>query len=446
MSYMLARMGRCQLYVDYGPNIAMHDVLTPAPDNIQSPLLENWRVPDGFECRKENRCISERFEANFPPDSKFDKVPAMLTHSDLVFGPIPRYRLALQYESGRLWRSDYKQTASVLPGFALESGMACALGSLFQLSHDVTKYDDDGRLITDILPIVRKNPVVTLCIRTATDTEREIADTSVRIALELERKYLAGELELGGYASGVQAKPLPRQEISTFVWLIISDDKGFTEQIVKKYDDDVIGERRLQLQTENGLHVVPYQGPARGKIALMTKQNLRSNPRVVEGHVVEDTQIVQKQVKTDEKNTVADKITRKVITTSAHGLRTKIDSTRDFAEVMIAWYLIGESDAVITSSMHSFGVTAALRTARPIFDPSKYKPGKDLKPEQLIYEGSSTDKDSENSVLIEMKRFCAMHKGYKGGATIQGHIYDLTCSGGKQRQLKSGGQAIWRQR
>ena len=50
--------------------------------------------------------------------------------------------------------------------------------------------------------------------------------------------------------------------------------------------------------------------------------------------------------------------------------RTQRDpSTADLAEAVIDWYLVGESDLVVTDSgSPSFGGTAALRTARPLYD------------------------------------------------------------------------------
>jgi hypothetical protein len=61
---------------------------------------------------------------------------------------------------------------------------------------------------------------------------------------------------------------------------------------------------------------------------------------------------------------------RKVLTTSSRGRHTRTGAspdTRDFAEAMIDWILMGESDVVVANEWWSFGSTAALRTARPYF-------------------------------------------------------------------------------
>lgn len=65
---------------------------------------------------------------------------------------------------------------------------------------------------------------------------------------------------------------------------------------------------------------------------------------------------------------------RKVLTTTSRGAHTKVTrdpSLVDFAEAMVDWYLIGEADVVIMDHMSvSFGGTAAMRTARTVYDAS----------------------------------------------------------------------------
>ena len=41
--------------------------------------------------------------------------------------------------------------------------------------------------------------------------------------------------------------------------------------------------------------------------------------------------------------------------------------TDEFAEALVDWWLLGESDVVVSHSSYSFAHTAALRTARPIY-------------------------------------------------------------------------------
>jgi hypothetical protein len=65
-------------------------------------------------------------------------------------------------------------------------------------------------------------------------------------------------------------------------------------------------------------------------------------------------------------------IPRQVLTTQSRGKHTRTyrrPSTADFAEALIDWYLIGESDAIATERtvFSSFETTAALRTNRPVY-------------------------------------------------------------------------------
>ena len=74
-----------------------------------------------------------------------------------------------------------------------------------------------------------------------------------------------------------------------------------------------------------------------------------------------------------EQGTLLQVVKREILTTASRGIHTRTlrsPSTTEFAEAMIDWYLIGESDLVIGSGP-SFGATGALRTARPYYDLSR---------------------------------------------------------------------------
>jgi len=63
---------------------------------------------------------------------------------------------------------------------------------------------------------------------------------------------------------------------------------------------------------------------------------------------------------------------REIVTTPSRGTHSRpsqMPSVADIAEALIDWYLIGESDVVISDKESpTFGGTAALRTARPLYD------------------------------------------------------------------------------
>lgn len=62
---------------------------------------------------------------------------------------------------------------------------------------------------------------------------------------------------------------------------------------------------------------------------------------------------------------------RQVVTTKSRGVHTRATrspSTIDFGEALVDWYLIGESDFVISDwNSPTFGGTASLRTDRPYY-------------------------------------------------------------------------------
>jgi hypothetical protein len=70
-------------------------------------------------------------------------------------------------------------------------------------------------------------------------------------------------------------------------------------------------------------------------------------------------------------DTTDDMISRVIVTTHSRGAHSKLNrspSTADVAEALIDWYLIGESDLVVTDDFApSFGDTAVTRTVRPYY-------------------------------------------------------------------------------
>ena len=472
MSYMEARMGHCRFYLDYGKGVNIHDVLIPAsdfvpnPQDILSPLLDDWRVPDDFVCREEERCITDRFlDTAVPPSSKYDKAPAMFREQGTTIGPVPRYRFAFQYPTSRLYRDDYKQTAALLPGWNLETGAACSLGNLFHLAPSAANYDNDGRLFSEILPMVRQNPTFAIYIRTGraehynntseayeenlAKTREESIAASASTALELERKYLSGELDLG--YKGMPAKPLPVNEIENVVWLVITDDQEVRAQFLANYDEKLIGRnnqrRKLPAKitgkiTKSGGQVVrvKFDRDSDGKTTL-TQQAPPPPPKIkthVGGTVVDKPEKTEEE-KIEEAESVG--ITRRILVTSARGAHTRPEggtvSTADFAEAFIDWYLIGESDAVVASKVYSFGMTAAFRTARPIFDPNEFQENGELQPLKMVWEGAhDLGGDNQKNFMAAMDAFCLKHPGFKGEVGMLGRKYDMDCKGRDQRRRR----------
>jgi len=319
-AHLQARLLGCKLLIDYGPSVQLHEVLTPAPDLPGGTASDhlNWTVPSGFECLWQ------------PPEKRCIEYPASSVETilNISLPRIPTYRFAFGYgTTGKhlLKRSNYEELERALPSFQLETGMACALGSLFHLSPRASQFEPE--LFTRILPAIRDERALTIAlyVRTAiTDglgrkansrpgdpqpdaPKHIISNDTVRCALKHEQINLEEKANAG-------------QPYSRVIWMVLTDSEGVKRWITETYSQQDVHYNRSYNRTEGeGDKVVP--------------------------------QVVQ----------------RKVLTTTSRGVHTravKKPATADFAGAMIDWYLIGESDLVIANGP-SFGATAALRTGRP---------------------------------------------------------------------------------
>lgn len=307
--FMLANLHGCNFFMDYGLNVDINQVLVPHQDGIH-----NWTTPTGFECVKERNCATARYTSQL----KRQKEGA---YHEII---VPNYRNAFKPQSPvlHIFRRNFGHLQAALPGFELETGMACAMESLMKLSPKAAQFEPE--LFTRILPTLRdeRNLVMTVYIRSGrTDTVasaerngdsletvaedqatlRNLARRSTKCVQRMEKKLLASS-EFSSSA-GV-------------AWLVVSDSPYLKQLITEEF----------------------------------------TSPNINATGVIDDS-------KHD--------IPRQIITTTAAGVHSRgarNPSTADFADGMIDWYLIGESDVVFTNShKFTFGTTAALRTNRPVF-------------------------------------------------------------------------------
>ena len=324
--HILARQAACKLLFDYGQDVNIHEIITPFPSfNLSTGIQPmNWSTPSGFECFHENRCVSA-------PEYFVNTKHALTTIGTRLGGKtiasIPWYRFAAKNDShSKLYRNKYQDLEQALPGFQLETGMACSLGSLLNLSPSASQFEP--RLFKELLPTLQDRGalVMALYIRTghtdkAADAEkigkvaeekfasqRLVATPSLNCALSLEDKYLS---------EGEESTWL---NFSRIVWMLVTDSTYLKDWIATSYGRQNANER------------------------------LPADRRRWESRVIH----------------------REILVTATRGVHTRSQrnpSTTDFAEALIDWYLIGETDFVITSfPWNSFGTTAAHRTARPLYD------------------------------------------------------------------------------
>jgi len=276
------------------------------PAQFGGQILNNWTVPMGFQCAVEKRCISVSSLSAAEGIIKLLEDASKRT----PLARVPSYRHLLSHGNITQKKFKYRDLEKRLPGFQLETGMACSLASLFQLSPSASGFEPE--LFTQLLPSLQIKTALVLAIYIRTGeadhygvghqskaTPPVIKSSILNCALSRELQYLK-----------------ERPSVSSIIWILLTDSSSVKQQITTNY---------------TGQHV--------------RLDDTQSPPRL---------------------------LPRTVLTTKSRGAHTRTNrnpSTADFAEAVIDWYLLGESDLVITNNPgFSYGATAALRTFRPFYD------------------------------------------------------------------------------
>jgi len=324
-SFILAKLIGCEFFMDYGPGINVHEVLIPVSTRHSGTTSQplNWTVPADLDCEwkpPKNKCIICESHPLGP-----SPVPSLM---NVTVPKLPKYRFTYERSERYLNKSDYFELEQALPGFHVETGMACALSSLFDLSPRASQFEPE--LFTKIVPAIHDEKTLTIAIyiRTGlTDAEARKeargndADTNkynpltryknsrtLKCALTLEQQHLKQNSTVGPTYSRV-------------VWTVVTDSQDVKQWITENYSGQEV---------------------------------TRLSPKKAAGEEDKPSLTVQ----------------REVLSTKARGVHTRSirkPSTLDFAEAVIDWFLIGESDVVIANGP-SFGATGSLRTARPYYD------------------------------------------------------------------------------
>lgn len=365
-AYILSRMGGCRFLFDCGPGVDLRS-------------LSNWELPpENFVCREEENCVSPRFNATeFSPEALFRGDLPVIGHVPAI----PWYGFILQYPTGQLFREEFSAAYALLPGFKLETGMACAAGNMFDLTPNAS---GEEQLVSDILPTLRANPSIAMYIPTGkaepkgegislehgderqVDPE-DIIGAFVATALEYERRYIAGELAINEFGRTKSRVP-PSRDTTTLVWHVITDSQHVKDEIKSKHDGKVVHNSTSPL--------VKTKAVISGSVFDMSSFHIDNSATIAE-----DNDTFQRSI-----------ITRRVFVTNSQGIDAHLPHgapAKYFSEAIVDWYLIGESDGVIASPSYSFGIAGALRTARPIYDPTKFVESGNLEPETIVSEGKA---------------------------------------------------------
>jgi len=305
--HMIARQKACNLFFDYGDNVDIEQILLPFPAMESATHYRpiNWRAPSGFECQSDKNCFCT--EPDYHNGVALEKLGDKLGH----LSQIPSYRFAYQGSAHyRLNASRYEELTHTLPGYKVETGMACSLASLFHLSPRASNFEPG--LFSEILPTLHQDDalVMSLYIRTGrTDHLAGMEGKQDKMPAEDTARARYSAERIIHCAKHLEQKYLSERPYSRIVWMVATDSQYLKQWVPASYG------------------------------------GTRTNSTI-------DVQ-------------------REVVTTHSRGSHTRATrgpSTADFAEALIDWYLIGESDLVITdTNSPSFGGTAALRTARPYY-------------------------------------------------------------------------------
>jgi hypothetical protein len=313
--HLLAIQLRCDLRFGYGKSVNISHALTlPSPFTQQD--WNNWTIPsvDSNDCKV--RCyVITLFTV-------MSSIIPFFGGDELATTPYYRYTYNQNYTPHNLSPFNATPLEEAIPGYQVETGFACSLGWLFHLSPTASNYEP--RLFDSILQMLNQDDdalVIAVYLRTGeTDVvakleeqESNVVDATTTIEQESQEGYRVQAQYILNCTMHQEQEYLNNNvHLTNVVWLVVTDSHDLKQWIVDTYNDTAIP-------------MSPSRPP----------------------------------------------IHRHVVTTRARGVHTRSKrgpKTADFAEAMMDWYLIGESDLVILDNGGpSFGGTAALRTNRPVY-------------------------------------------------------------------------------
>ena len=305
--HLLAQQAGCDFVFDYGTTADVHAILTPANSSHHD---WNWTVPLHLDCELDPTCFQISLATNMA------KLRESLGNTELF--QIPFYRFIYHPKRSKHTNpQNFRSARLAFPDFSADSGMACSLGSLFHLAPKATQFEPD--LFSKILFTLHREDSLVMAVyirtREADDAaNRKLALRKLEVNMtEEDRKKDSRERAKNIIECALlQEKQHTEKYVFTrVVWMVVTDSPHLKQWITESYDT--------------------------------TRAAAQSNT-----------------------------VVREIVTTRSRGVHTKPrlePSTSDFAEALLDWYLIGESDFVVMDSGSlSFGGTAALRTARPVYD------------------------------------------------------------------------------
>jgi hypothetical protein len=318
VGFILAQQAGCKFYLDYGKGIDVDTILEP----VSTEQLD-WRIPTFDYCKLNDTCFIAGFQYNDNNQNDMHAIERLSKNTTkLAYIPALRHAYATS-ESYFNSMDGFRDLNRTLPGFDIETSMACSLGSLFRLSSRATMYEPT--LFTELLPALHAPDtlVMALYIRTgrtehliqaeATHVIKELATRIADCATRIEQERVALRAQRKENSNANNDPPYAR-----IVWMIATDSQYLKTWIKDEYT--------------------------------------RDHATIVDGNITGGSGLLPP---------------RSILSTKSRGAHTKPGadpSTADFAEALLDWYLLGESDVVVGDhNGPTFGDTAAFRTVRPYY-------------------------------------------------------------------------------
>mmetsp|Transcript_29671 Transcript_29671/g.65738 ORF Transcript_29671/g.65738 Transcript_29671/m.65738 type:complete len:470 (-) Transcript_29671:1147-2556(-) len=328
----------CHLVLDYGPGVDIQKVLKP----VDGTPAKNWTVPSPFKNSKD--CSGRKHNCHRMTNTMGEKRLKLVAGSAASSSgsglppvtpvTIPSFRFAYTHYDNQGEKHDLipyakaESSPDTLPDFRFETGMACALGSTFKFS--VEGASEFVPHIAETFQTVQDEHtlVVAVYLRTGqTDKmaqherkQREGKDAGTAPVdavgirgLNLKALRCAERIE-----EDWLSRPAHRNTTKRTVWMVTSDSPHLVGKVVEQYSGRTVA-------------------------SAMNSNSTNSSPNTVK---------------------------RTVLTTGARGIQTRTarsPATDEFVEALADWWLLGESDVIVSHSLYSFAHTAGMRTARPIY-------------------------------------------------------------------------------
>lgn len=344
-SFIMSQLTGCRLLLDYMPDVKIEDVLVQPRGLAKPDGTATWAASSDYNCTASRRCyLVDR--PNCKDEARIVEMREEMSQLGDGIGRelvrIPQYRFGYFSQISvmtkwKLYEEDYQQLAKAMPNFDLQGGHSCALASLFELNEGRAElYQPD--LFTHILPTLRdeNNLVITLYYRS------NYADSRARA--EKEGKDFVEETK----------------NVKKAVGKVIDCVLGREEEFLSKRREDEMGRRTRTYKDER---IADFESI----VWMVVSDSVTVKEWIADEYNGNNTNA---RIEPAQQRYPGRVIPRAVLTTTSRGIHTRAKrktSTADFAEAVIDWYLIGESDVVVSSGSMSFGETAALRTQRPTY-------------------------------------------------------------------------------